>query len=232
MRTGSTARLSALAGLVVVLIGVAAWVVPWLVRSRPVTTASPSPGPRPPHAGVDVVLRPGGQACVGQVRLDPQTAQLQFTVQGGPTSRLVIAASAPGYHQRATVTVPGSRRPRRASGRIRPPARDVVGSVCASNHGIAPIALLGTNEAPAIGISQTSVDGHPLGQTLGVKLVLIGARDQSVVARLGTIVRHASDFTGGAMPFWLAWPLVVVFVIGMPFAIFVAFWLALRDEPA
>jgi hypothetical protein len=230
MRRASTASLSALAGLLVVLVGAAVMWLPPLLESRPVVTSTPSPGPW--ISRLDVPLRPGSQACVGNVALDTATGRVQFIVssrQAG-TARLDMEARAPGYLARGAATVPTSSAITPARARIQPPARNSVGTVCVRNAGDSTVSLLGTNEATAIGLSQTSVDGRSLGQSHGPKLMLLEARDRSIVARLGTIMHRASDFTGGLMPFWLAWPLVVGFVLATPFAIFAAFRLAFRDE--
>jgi hypothetical protein len=232
MPGASTARLSALAGLLAVLAGAAVLWAPFLLRSRPVITSTPSPGPR--ASRLDVGLRPGSEACVSRVAIDHATAQIQVVVASRRpgTARLVMEARAPGYRGSGTVTLPVSNGVTAARARIEPPPRDIVGTVCLRNAGSERVALLGTNEATSIGLSQTSVDGRSLGSGQGAKLTVLEARNRSILARLGTIVHRAADFTGGLMPFWLAWPLVVLLVLGTPFAIFGAFWLALRDETA
>jgi hypothetical protein len=220
----------ALAGLALALIGIAAWCLPFLFRSADVITATPSPGPS--HSRADLVLRPGSRVCVGDVPIDPATGRVQFKLSAVPPTqaRLLIEARAPGYLQSATVTQPATRSVEPVTARIASPERTVVGEVCARNQGSAPVALYATNEAPAIGISRTSLDGRPLGQSQGVALTLLEARKRAPVARLGTIMQRAADFTGGLLPSWLAWPLVVGLVLGTPFAVFAAFWLALREE--
>jgi hypothetical protein len=182
----------------------------------------------------DIVLRPADQVCVAPVRIDATTAQVQVLAASRRpgTASLEVEASAPGYRGRGTVTVPTTPLPQAANARIQPPAHDSDGKVCVTNRGDSPVSLFGTNEAPAIGVSQTSVDGRDLGLTKGVRLALLEAEDRSVIARLGTIMHRAADFTGGLMPVWLAWPLLVLLVLGTPFAIFGAFWLALREEPS
>lgn len=232
MRSGSMASRVALGGLALALIGVAAWCLPFLLRSADVITATPSPGPS--YSRADLALRPGSQACVGKVPIDPATGQVQFRVSSRPPAdaRLLIEVSGPGYRQSALVTQHAGATPAPATARIARPEHTVVGDVCVRNQGRAPVALYATNQAPAIGVSQTSLDGRSLGQSQGVSLTLLETRKRAPVARLGTIVQRAADFTGGLFPSWLAWPLVVLFVLGTPFAVFAAFWLALRDDGA
>jgi hypothetical protein len=231
MQPASTARKSALAGLAAVLLGAAVLWAPFLLRSHPVATSTPSPGPR--ASRLDITLKPGSEACVRPVALDRATAQAQVLVSSRRpgTATLGIEASAPGYRAQRTVTVPTSSEVRGARAAIQPPPRDLTGSVCVRNTGTAPVSLFGTNEATSIGLAQTSVDGRSLGAAPAIKLTLLEARDRSILGRLGTIMHRASDFTGGLLPFWLAWPLVVVFVLAAPFAIFAAFRLAFREEP-
>jgi hypothetical protein len=231
MRSASTASRVALAGLGLALIGVATWCLPFVFRSAEVITATPSPGPT--YSRHDLVLRPGSEACVGNVPIDPATGRVQFKVSAQPPSeaRLVIEARAPGYTESVRVTQPAGSQVEPATAGIASPERTVVGEVCARNQGDAPVALYGTNQAPSIGLSQTSLDGRSLGQVQGVWLTLLEAQDRAPVERLGTIFQRAADFTGRLMPAWLAWPLVVLFVLGTPFAVFAAFWLALRGDP-
>jgi hypothetical protein len=232
MPRASTVKASALAGLIATLVGAAVLWAPFLLRAHPVVTSTPSPGPR--ASRLDVLLKPGSRACVNPVAIDAATARLQVLVSSRrpDTARLAFDTSAPGYRARGTATVPMSSKVSSARAAIAPPPRDVTGSVCVRNVGSATVSLFGTNEAPSIGLAQTSLDGRSLGATQGAKLTLLEARDRSILGRLGTIVHRASDFTGGLMPFWLAWPLVVVLVLVTPFAIFAAFWLAFREETA
>jgi hypothetical protein len=229
MRSASTASRVALAGLALALVGVGAWCLPFLLRSAEVITSTPSPGPISSRR--DLVLRPDSQACVEKVPIDRATGQVQFNVSSRPptNARLLIETGARGYRRSALVTQSAGSVPEPATARIESPPRDIEGTVCVRNQGSAPVSLYATNEARSIGVSQTTVDGKPLGQSQGVWLRLLEAQNRPPVERLGTILQRAADFTGRLMPFWLAWPLVGVFVLGTPFAVFGAFWLALRD---
>jgi hypothetical protein len=231
MPRASTAKASALAGLLVVLAGAAVLWAPYLLRARPVITSTPSPGPT--YSRLDVPLRPGSEACVDHVSFVKTTGQLEVYVSSRQpgNARLDMEARAPGYIARGSVTVPTAIKAAPARAAIAPPPRTVRGTVCVRNTGAASVALLGTNEATSIGLSQTSVDGRPLGPSHGARLALLEGRQRSIVSRLGTITQRASDFTGGLMPAWLLWPLVVVLVLATPFALFGAFWLAFREEP-
>jgi hypothetical protein len=216
--------------LAIVLVGAAIWWGPFLARSRVVITSTPSPGPS--YSRLDVPLKPGSQACVDNVALDPRSAQVQFIVSSRqPASTpLEFGARAPGYDQSRTLAAVTAGKPVPVRAALAPPARTVNGVVCVRNRSDQEIALYGTNEATAIGLSRTSVDGKSLGGEHAISLTLLEARDRSILARLGTIVHRASDFAGTLMPPWILWPLVVLLVVGAPLAIFWAFWLALREE--
>lgn len=224
------ARWSVLAGVLVTLVGAAFLWVPYLTTPRLVITSTPSPGPT--FSRIDVPLAPGHEVCVNHVPFDFRTAQMQFVVASSlpGTAVLDMRASAPGYEGRARVTLPVSAQARPAQGRIKAPAHDVTGTACMRNAGRSPVSVVGTNEATSLGISQTLVDGGPLPPGQGVQLLLLEAHERSLVERVGQVVGRASDFADGLLPYWLALPLVLLLVVGTPFAIFGAFWLALRDQ--
>jgi hypothetical protein len=230
MPPASTVSRAALLGVLAVLAGAAFLWAPALLRSHAVVTSAPSPGPW--LSRLDIGLRPGSEACVDRVALDTATERIQVRVssRGPSTARLAMEASAPGYRELGSVDGPTTTKPERVQARIRPPDRNRVGTVCVRNAGSSPVSLFGTNEPTAIGVSRTTVDGRSLGDEQAIELILLEGEDRSIVGRLGTIMHRASDFTGGLMPFWLAWPLVVLFVLATPFAIFAAFRLAFDDE--
>jgi hypothetical protein len=226
------ARTASLVGLLVVLVAAVGWWGPFLARDRDVATSTPSPGPY--YSRLDVPLRPGSQACVARVPLDTATGRVRFRVAGRRPglARVAIEAAAPGYRQRRALTVrlPRDMTPAPALAAIAPPPSDRLGTVCLRNQGDSPLGVYGTNEAPSIGLSQTSVDGRSLGATHGAELALFEARRASVLGRLGTLASRAADLTGGLAPAWLVWPLAVLLVAGAPLAVLGGLWLALRDE--
>jgi hypothetical protein len=223
------ARRAALVGLAVVLVGAAAWWAPRLFQARPVVTSTPSPGPR--FSLVDLRLAPEGRACVAPVALDRDTAQARFFVKSPPGDPVTLAveASGPGYRQQRTLNLRPRNDVTRVAAEFAPPARDIAdGRVCIANAGAQPIALVGTNEGPAIGVAQTTLNGRPQGQTQGLQLELLAAQDRSLISRLGEIVGRAADFS--AMPAWLLWPLLVLLVVGAPFAVLGGWYAALRSD--
>jgi hypothetical protein len=186
-----------------------------------VITATPSPGPR--NAGIQVPLKAVSQLCVAPVDIDAATEKAQFTLSASRTGPVPLTVEPGGAAVRPTL--------RRSPLAVQVPvtANGGQGQVCLRNAGRSRVLLLATNDPISIGLARTSIDGRELpGQA--VELELLEARTQSVLGRLGTIVRHASEFTGSLMPFWLAWLLVVALVVATPFAIFAGFWATLRDD--
>jgi hypothetical protein len=217
------ARLVAILGLVVALAAAVKWWEPFLTQQREVITATPSPGPR--NAGIQVPLKAGAQLCVAPVVIDRATAEAQFTLSASRTGPVPLTVEPGGTTVRPTL--------RRSPLAVQVPVtgNGGQGQVCLRNAGSARVLFLATNDPISIGLARTRIDGRELrGQ--GVELELLEARTQSVLDRLGTIVRHAADFTGSLMPCWLAWLLVVALVVATPFAIFAAFWAALRADEA
>jgi hypothetical protein len=228
MRRGSMPRLAALLGVAVVLLGALHWWKPFVTQQRLIVTSTPSPGAI--SAAADVPLDAGSRVCVSPAPIDRATARAEFTLSAprAGRARLAVEAKAPGYGARQSLDVDLGPQPKTILAPIVSPPRDVVGSICLHNSGRSRIAVTGTDNPVWIGLARTTVDGRELtGRAVAVNLV--EARPRSILDRLGTIMRRAADFTGGAMPFWLAWLLTVMLVIGTPLAIFATYWAALRS---
>lgn len=220
------ARWAALFGLVVALAAALHWWEPFVTNERTVVTSTPSPGPNGP--ALNIPLAPGSRLCVTPAAIDVATRQAQVAL--APTTQsvtLAVEASGPGYQSRQDITVAPSAKVQSVNGGLSGPPRNVTGDVCLRNVSDTRVALLGTNNPAWIGLARTTIDGREL-ENQAIALNLVEGRRQSLVSRLGTIVHRASDFTDGLMPFWLAWIVVVGLVLGIPFAVFGAFWSALR----
>jgi hypothetical protein len=163
---------------------------------------------------------------VAPVELDTRTAKAQFGVWAAQPGPIALQVTPGDAGVRPTLT--GA--PASVQLPVATPARDTPNAqVCVRNASSSRLRFVGTNDPIAIGVARTTIDGNALdGQA--VELELLEARKQSVLGRLGTVVHHGADFTGRLMPFWLAWPLVVAFVIGTPLLIFFGFWTTLRAD--
>jgi hypothetical protein len=231
MPRGSMPRLAALLGVAVAVLGALHWWKPFVTQQRLVVTSTPSPGAI--AAAADIPLDPGSRICVGPAPIDRAMARAQVTLSAprAQRARLAVEANAPGYGTRRSLEVDLGPQPKTILTPIASPAHDAVGSICLYNSGRSRIAVTGTDNPVWIGLARTTVDGREL-TGRAVALSLLEARPRSILDRLGTIVRRAAHFTGGAMPFWLAWLLTVMLVIGTPLVIFATYWATLRaGEP-
>jgi hypothetical protein len=226
------AAIVALLGLVLVGVGALVEWRPFVTRDRAVVTATPS------LAGLfnrtDVPLAPGRTACIGPVPIPRGSAVVQLALttlkSPRPVPLIVTAEGDGGYRSRMrTASYPVG--PASVFGvALRPPRRDVIGRVCVRNAGRRRIALTGTTEERSLTAATTRVDGRR--QRADVALTLLEARPRSLLDRAGDVLDRASAFTGGLMPTWLLWPLVLLLAAGVPLAVFGGFYAALRsDEP-
>jgi hypothetical protein len=94
---------------------------------------------------------------------------------------------------------------------IRPPARVVTGEVCLVAQG-GPIELVGTAEARSQSPAVTTVDGQPV--ALDAALRLLEGRRASALSRATEITSRASDLTGGLVPGWLLFAVMLVLTAG------------------
>jgi hypothetical protein len=229
MPSASMARFAAVLGLIVVLVGALHWWRPFLTEQRAIIASTPSPGPR--SVGVNVALKPRSRLCVGPVRIDHTTARAQFTLAASRPglARLAVQARAPSYSFGTALDPTLQRTATALAIPITRPPHDVTGELCLRNAGRSRLLFVGTNDPLSIGLARTRVDDKELADQ-AVELELLQARQQSVLARFGTIVHRAADLTGNLMPFWLAWLLVVTLVIGTPLAIVAGFWATLRHD--
>jgi hypothetical protein len=217
-------------GLVLVGVGGLVEWRPFLTRDRAVVTATPS------LSGLfnrtDVPLAPRRTACVSPVPIPRGTAVIQLaltTLKSPRPQPLVVTAEGQGGYRSRVRTTSYPVGPASVFGvAVRPPRRDVIGRICVRNAGRHRIALTGTTEERSLTGATTRVDGRR--QAADVALTLLEARPRSLVDRAGVVLDRASAFTGGVLPTWLLWPLVVLLAAGVPLAVFGGLYAALRAE--
>jgi hypothetical protein len=223
------ALLGALAGALVLLIAAVAIGRPYLTKQRDYRASVPQP---PSVLAVQQVrMKPGQTVCVHDAVMDTHSQRVLFQVDtyGKPTVPLRLALAGDGY--RATVNVPASAY--KSGGILNLPApapdRDIFVTACVTNAGRRPAAL----EA------STSAEPGPVFATLnGARvptnpwLAFYEAKPTSIAHRLPTIVSRMGIFRPPFIGGWLLWPLGVLFVLGVPAAILVAYARALDDDEA
>jgi hypothetical protein len=223
------AKVGALIAAVVVVVGAVRSWPPLLTAQRGVIASSP--GVEPLFSRDDVKLIAGQRLCVAPVVLTPQTARIRMKVvaERGPARGLRLRATARNYQvERPVLTVqPGALQPIAAD--IRAPGQTLTGRVCLLNGGPRPISVLGTNEVPSLTNAQTTVNGRPV-EGQDITLLLLEARPRSLVSRLPTVFDRASQMTGGLMPVWLLWPVLLLMLFGVPAAACAALWSSVRSR--
>lgn len=209
-------RAALAAGLLVLAVGVVAFVYPFLTRERNVLATTPQPPP--PTALSLVELRAGQQACLDKAVVDEHSELALMTVgtYGRAPSPLQLTITGPGlrevreipptYVDNITFTVP-----------VDPPDQAVATTICVRNDGRRKVALYGG--ADRTSRSTTLVDGEPIAANF---TIVFADRDQhTLLEQLPLAVERMQAFRPDAP--WLAWLVGFLFVIGMPLAVVWAF---------
>jgi hypothetical protein len=213
----------------VIVVGAASSWRTGLTTKRDVITSSPGVGPL--FGRADIALARGKRLCVSPVFLTSQTAHANIVVSS-PTHRVVglwIEASAPGYRSSiGPISAPaGGYVPITAV--FAPPTGTRTGRVCFVNGSRTAVGFLGTDEPQSLTAATTTIDGRPV-EGRDTVLLLLEARPRSVGSRLGVIFHRASGLTGGVVPNWLLWPVMVAMLLVVPVAVLAAFAFSLRRE--
>jgi hypothetical protein len=208
-----------------VVIAAILW-VPWATTKRTVVASTPVP---PALFGVTPApLKPGQNACMSQVTLDPmsQVAEIGVNTSGKPGPPLDVVASGPGY--RATARVPAGYTDTPALHfDMTPPRHALVGQICIRNAGHISMSLNGTTEFRTMGRPVLSID--KVQQPLDAQLKLYGRRQESYASQIGRIFDHAATFTPGIPPGVLML-LCLLALVGIPAGTFAALAIAARDD--
>jgi hypothetical protein len=221
------AVLGTAAGALVLLIAAVAIGRPYLTKQRAYRASIPQP---PSVIAVTLrLMKPGQTVCLHNVVMDTHSERALFQVEtyGTPTVPLRFALNGDGY--RATVKVPASAYKNEGIVNVPVPAphRDVFVRACVTNAGRRPAALFGTTSAEP-GPVYATVDGVPVEPNWW--LAFYEAKPTSIAHRLPTIVSRMGIFRPPFIGGWLLWPLGVLFVLGVPAAILVAYARALDDD--
>jgi hypothetical protein len=215
-----------------ILAGALIWFRPYLTQTQQPVAEVPTPSAL--FAVSEFAVLPHKQACMNSITVDPNNRIAQFQLrpakpspQGGPPIALVL--SAPGY--RATVDVPGGYPGGGVALPITPPpTHALIGTACFVNRGRTTLLLDGTTEPRTIARSATSINGKSVAGDIA--LTFLNSRQLSLLDRLGEVFGHASNLTDHLMPTWLIWILAILVAFGVPLAVVVAFYVALREDEA
>jgi hypothetical protein len=217
----------ALAGTLVLLVAALAIGLPYLDKQRDYRASVPQPASL--IANQLVPMQPGESVCLHNAVINARSERALFQVEtfAKPTVPLRLAVTGHGY--RATATVPASSYMDEGivRVRVRAPPRDVLATVCVINGGRRRVALYATTPAERSAVSTTVAD-HAI--ATNPWLAFYGERPTSIASRLPTILERMTSFRPAVIGPWLLWPLAVVFVVGIPAAILLAYGRGLRDE--
>jgi hypothetical protein len=121
---------------------------------------------------------------------------------------------------------------------IRPPQRSLVATACVRNLSRRPVSLAGVGDRSrsrsTITVNGARLDGPSAGYTSGVGFVLTfyERRPTSILSRLPVSVQRMAVLRPGVVVPATLWPLLALFVLGMPALAVWAFARALRADEA
>ena len=204
------ARRHLLFGLLIVGLGALLLFRPFLTRDREVVVSTPGPvAIEPSHVDVPA----GSEVCLESVPLGPDSELAQLGVvdapNGGPA--LELRAEAPGGY-RATARVPGGWKTGPVVARLRPPARETIGTFCARNAGTEPTQLAARGLGRVTARPLVRLDGGEI--PVDVVLSFVRSRQESLGGRLDEVFEHATALT--PLPAWLLWLLAALAAFGIP----------------
>lgn len=225
-RGRSEAALTIVGGAVVLVVLLAALIVPYLTEHSRIATEVPQPAPLVAASLVEFL--PGQSACANEIGLLPgaQVAQLHIGTFGKAAAPLRFTLSAPGYHE--SVAVP----PTYVDNGLLEvpftgPGRALQGEVCITNDGTGPVALYASSDRTK-SRSLTTNAGHDV--TANFELAFYKRQPQSLLEQTGSILRRLRLFHAhlGLPELWL---LALLFVFGVPLASLAVLAAAARERP-
>jgi hypothetical protein len=201
----------ALLGAVVVIGAVGLrWELPWLTRDGGVRVATPVP---PQGFGLSTVaLERGKPVCIQDVLLPAatQVVSLSGSVPSGkPGPPVAVTIAGPGYRHTATIARGW---PEGLRVTIPSPPRDVLATICLESRA-KDAALLNAN-GTTVARAFTTVDGQRGGPVVAVDL--LRSAPESHLARLGTMLDRAADFSWRPLSGGLARVLLALVLLLVP----------------
>lgn len=212
---------------VLIVVALLAWGIPWLTKSRPDMTATPTP---PPFANITpILLEPGARACEDQVALSTDTRTVivlsaRFEGTGPP---LRVEARAPGYRGQGEI-LGGYHGLEGLPATIPAPPRNAIGSVCVENIGRRDALLQGTIEGRIQSRSVTSVDDTVIPQKMS--LLLSTGQNRSIADRLGQTFERIAAFKPPVLAPAVLAILALLVLVGVPAGVIYAVARGIGDE--
>jgi hypothetical protein len=230
-------RTAVVVAVVVIVAGLAAAAPAYLTRKRDYVAVTPQAPTFKPNRPVAFTLPGDATACMNLVALDghSEQARLQAMTPGSSAVPLELTVTGPHYRTQGRVGA------RYADGRtvavpIRAPQRSLSATACVRNLGRRPVSLAGVGDRSrsrsTITVNGARLGGASAGYTTGVGFVLTfyERRPASILSRLPVSVQRMAVLRPGVVVPATLWPLLALFVVGVPAIAVWAFARALRAD--
>jgi hypothetical protein len=209
-------------GLALLVVAALVWAMPYLTRDREYAAVTPQPDPL--FVQSDIALAGGEQVCTDGAVLDPYSevahvrpstpgaaaVPLELTLGYGASARIPAA-----YADHELVSVP-----------VQAPPEATATTMCVRNLGRAEVELAASNDR-TIARRPTEVDGKAVPENFVI--VFSERRPRSIGERLPVSLQRASAFRPVISPA-LLWPLLALFVIGVPLGVLGAYAWSVSDR--
>lgn len=211
-------------GLALLVAAAAIWVIPFLTEDRDYAAVTPQPDPLFTTATIEL---PGGeQACVEGAVLDrhSEVAHLRPSTPGAEAVPLELSLRGPdGYA--AVASIPATYADHAlVAAAVEPPREPVATEICVRNAGSREVALAAADDRTNAR-RPTEAAGRSVPQNF---VIVFSEREPRTIAeRLPLGLERASAFRPLAAP-WLLWPLLALFVAGVPLGVLLA--VSARDD--
>jgi len=232
-------RPAVVVAVAVIVIGLAVAAPAYLTRKRDYVAVTPQAPTFKPNKPVVFRLQGDSTACMDLVAVDghSEQARLQAMTRGSSALPLELTVTGPGYRTQGRVGA------RYADGQtvavaIRPPRRSLVATACVRNRGPGTVDLAGVGDRSrsrsTITVNGTRAGSTRAGYTSGVGFVLTfyERRPASILSRLPVSLQRMSVLRPGVVVPATLWPLLALFVVGMPALAVWAFARALSADQA
>lgn len=218
-------RAPVLIAVAVLAAGLTVMVPGWLLRDRDYLAVTPQPPAVEWPEQLELPAR--GHLCMSNVALDEYSEEARIGPVRGRPAPLEITISGEGgyvaggrteanYRSGDVVTIP-----------VQPPPRSVIAMLCVHNGGWKPVTLAAVVDRRR---SRSSVVQNGTGVLPGFVIRFAEREPVSILERLPDSVRRMSILRPAVVSDVTLWPLLVLFVAGIPAVALWAFARALRDD--
>ena len=219
-------RASIVVAVAVFLAGLAAIVPRWLLDERDYLAVTPQPPAV--ESPTQLELTPGGRLCMNMVALDEHSEEARVgPVAGEGTIRLELTIRGEGGYQDRSRTVVDLRDGGIVALPVQPPPHSLIATLCLHN-GSSDRALLAAVVDRRRSRSTVLQDGIPVPP--GFAITFAEREPVSILERLPVSLERMSVLRPAVVSEVTLWPLLVLFVAGVPAIALWGFARAIRDD--